>query len=376
MTISLEVLQTAYDAVLDDWTAQAEADGHIRLYSASPELIDERLGIGIGVRDPSDGAGSVGIQIRRRGLPDVQDGRRGARLNRAVDQARAGVTQYGLAAHVMTIVAAQFPVVSRLRRGDGGVYGHLRKQRRPMEIGSSIGRADGMTGTLGCFVQYRLSGPDPSDERGLLSCSHILARSYESTAERRGKEGDAVYQPREPRRNPIETHQVAVLTKKFSILSPDVNNVHDVAVARLTAEDRFDCANVLASGVEACHVRGLRLSPPGEGRVVPLMRVGKLGRSTGFTEGVVTGIGVTQRISSQVSGTFPFADLIEIAAKPGGEAAVFSDSGDSGAVVFTLPEGRAIGVIVAGGENEPGQYRTYACDLRAALDDLDVQLVP
>jgi hypothetical protein len=120
----------------------------------------------------------------------------------------------------------------------------------------------------------------------------------------------------------------------------------------------------------------LRLSPPGEGRVVPLMRVGKLGRSTGFTEGVVTGIGVTQRISSQVSGTFPFADLIEIAAKPGGEAAVFSDSGDSGAVVFTLPEGRAIGVIVAGGENEPGQYRTYACDLRAALDDLDVQLVP
>ena len=54
---------------------------------------------------------------------------------------------------------------------------------------------------------------------------------------------------------------------------------------------------------------------------------------------------------------------------------MFSDSGDSGAVVFTLPDCRAIGVIVAGGENEPGKYRTYACDLRAALDDLDVRLV-
>jgi hypothetical protein len=327
------------------------------------------------VRDPSDGADAIGIQIRRRGFADLSDGRRIARLQGAVDRARERVAEYGLLTNVIDVLAAKFPQVGRLRRGDGGMFAHLRKPCRPLEIGASIGRADGMTGTLGCFVQYTRSSPDPSVERGLLSCSHILARSHENTAERRGKEGDAVYQPREPRRNPIETHQVGILTRRFSILSPDVNNVHDVAVARLTAEDRLHYANVLASGVEPCHVSGKQLLPPGDEGVIPLMRVGKLGRSTGFTEGVVTGINVTQRISSQFGGTFPFAELMEIAPAPDGEAPMFSDSGDSGAVVFTLPDCRAVGVIVAGGENEPGQYRTYACDLRAALDDLDVRLV-
>jgi hypothetical protein len=47
MSVSLNVLLSAYDAVIDDWTAQAEADGSIRLYSASPELLDDRLGIGM-----------------------------------------------------------------------------------------------------------------------------------------------------------------------------------------------------------------------------------------------------------------------------------------------------------------------------------------
>ena len=157
-------------------------------------------------------------------------------------------------------------------------------------------------------------------------------------------------------------------------MSPDANNFHDVAVAKLTTEDRSEYSNILARGVRECHVTGLRLLPPSEGTVEPLIRVGKLGRSTGFTEGVVAGIRVTQRISSQFGATFPFADMIEIAAKPDGQETVFSDSGDSGAVVFSLPDCRAIGVLVAGGENEDGEHRTYACDLRAAFDDLEIEL--
>ena len=88
----------------------------------------------------------------------------------------------------------------------------------------------------------------------------------------------------------------------------------------------------------------------------------------------MTAIGITQRIDSQVGGAFPFADLIEIAAADGNDAR-FSDSGDSGAVVFALPDCRAIGVIVAGGENEPGKYRTYACNLSTALGELEVELI-
>jgi hypothetical protein len=279
VSVSLERLQSAFDAVLEDWTVQAEADGQIRMYSASPELIDEQLGIGIGVRKLSDGIEDIGIQIRRRGAKGLSDGRRIARLENAVDRAKGRVVEHGLTAHVMNVVAAHFPLVSRLRRGDGGIFGHFRRQCRPLQVGVSIGRADGMTGSIGCFVQFQQLGPNPSAERGLLSCSHILARSYEPTADRRGKEGDAIYQPREPRRNPIETQQVGALTRRFSILSPDVNNVHDVAVAKLTGDDRFEHTNVLANGVEACHIEGRQLSPPGEGSVMPLTRVGKLGRA-------------------------------------------------------------------------------------------------
>jgi hypothetical protein len=375
LNMNLDELQNAYEAVLDDWTAGAEADGQIRLYSASPEMVDERLGIGIGVRNPADGAKSIGIQIRCRRFADLSDERRLVRLQGAVDRAEKQVLALGLPAHVIDVISARFPLISRIRRGHGGIFNQFRTRCRPLEIGASIGRADGMTGTLGCFVKYQTSGPNSTVDRGLLSCSHILARSYESSADRRGKEGDAVYQPREPRTNPVATQEVGNLTQRFSILSPDANNFHDVAVAKLTTEDRSKYSNILAPGVRECYVSGSRLLPPGDGTVEPLMSVGKLGRSTGFTEGVVTGIRVTQRISSQFGGTFPFADMIEIAAKPDGQELVFSDSGDSGAVVFTLPDCRAIGVLVAGGENEAGEHRTYACDLRAALDDLEIELV-
>ena len=139
----LESLRAALEAVVDDWTSDAEAKGEVRLYSASPELIDEGLGIGVGVLHPGDGPESVGVQIRRRSTTGLTDEKRKARMDSAVRRAVGIVEQHGLLAHVLNVSAARFPLVRELMLGSGGVFQHLRQSTRPLQLGASLGRAHG-----------------------------------------------------------------------------------------------------------------------------------------------------------------------------------------------------------------------------------------
>jgi hypothetical protein len=112
------------------------------------------------------------------------------------------------------------------------------------------------------------------------------------------------------------------------------------------------------------------------------MRVGKVGRTTGYTEGVIIGrelrpVGVkASSTKNSFSGNiwFPSVWLVH------GDGREFSAAGDSGSLVVSLnPDGTrsAVGLVFCGGPDSmaPGNAKTYVVPLAPILQRLNVSLV-
>src|SRR5205823_1925094 len=76
--------------------------------------------------------------------------------------------------------------------------------------------------------------------------------------------------------------------------------------------------------------------------------VAKIGRTTGYTEGVVLSVEVSMAIHGTENRVYRFENLIEI--KSGTRSKPFSEPGDGGAVVFDPSNGRLLDSIVDGGK--------------------------
>lgn len=219
-----------------------------------------------------------------------------------------------------------------------------RKKNRPLEIGGSIANALNGAGTLGCLVTK--DGETPL----LLSNNHVLVHqnSWNETT---------IIQPSRADGGRPARHVVAQLAD-FVRLRTTAANYVDCAIANIDPDVDTDEPSIDDLGP----ISGVRVDPIQEGE-----RVYKVGRSTGYSSGVV---GCTDLDDLPVAvdgvGELRFDDQIEVKATN----EWFSLGGDSGALVVD-EDGLAIGLLFAGNDRD----RSYLNPISTVLDALGVELL-
>jgi hypothetical protein len=219
------------------------------------------------------------------------------------------------------------------------------------------------TGTLGALVQ------DASGQY-ILSNNHVLAK--ENGNLNSGGADGTIIQPGLLDEGPCTLssgnpdHAVAILSEfvtiKFAKGKNKPLNTVDAAIAK-----------VLPSQVDA-NGAILGIGPVDDlpGSVATNTPVQKTGRTTAHTFGKVMATNVTLDVSYD-SGTARFANQIRIR-KPCGDAG-FSDAGDSGSLIVTVPDTgggppSAVGLLFAGGGSD-----TFANPIGPVLSSLGVSMV-
>lgn len=187
---------------------------------------------------------------------------------------------------------------------------------RPAIPGISVAHKDVSAGTFGALVR---EGSDIY----ILSNNHVLAN------EDRGRVGDNILQPGpydggRPDRDTIAQLAAGVPLKK------DEANLVDAAIA--TPVVREDVAPEILNIGRA----------KGEAEPEVDMAVRKTGRTTRYTEGVITATDVTLRVGYS-TGSLIFTDQFLVS----GARGKFSDGGDSGSLIVDK-DNRAVGLLFAG----------------------------
>lgn len=227
-----------------------------------------------------------------------------------------------------------------------------RTRVRPLQIGTSVGHVDVTAGTIGCFVRRR--GGRGGIE--VLSNNHVLADENEAEV------GDAVVQPGVYDGGSARRHRVGKV-RRMVTLKRGTNLV--------------DCATCLVDegvAVDPTTLRGVgTLCGLGAAEDMIDAPVGKIGRTTGVTQGMVTAFeldGVTVRFEL---GLLRFDDQYEIESTT---LRQFSDGGDSGSLIYTDADKRAGALLFAGSDHggSNGKGLTYANPLGTVLQKLNVEL--
>ncbi|HYV94025.1 MAG TPA: hypothetical protein VE978_19770 [Chitinophagales bacterium] len=190
--------------------------------------------------------------------------------------------------------------------------------KKPIQPGHSIGHVDITAGTLGAVVTDGKSN-------FLLSNSHVLANSGI------GKKGDAIVYPGIADEGEIPADLVAKLHafKKFIVGGAFSNRV-DCAIAKPTKARLPDVTS---------EIKGLGV-PKGTTLAVRGMKVIKVGRSSGKTEGEVRDVHFRFVLPYDGLGDVGFIDQVFCTR--------YSTDGDSGSLVLDKASGKAVGLHFAG----------------------------
>lgn len=236
-----------------------------------------------------------------------------------------------------------------------------------LHIGLSIGPNDGGTGTLGAFLSRK-------DGNYILSCSHVMVAGGSPVISSETVSGDPIFHPgREMGVRLDATRQIAQLSN-YVLLSSQVENDIDCAIARLGDRWDYDTTRV-----------PLNLTYPNEGRIITPMAdphlnlqrdmvVCKIGRTTCFTQGLVRAVGLDRLpVFVPDRGNVFFSDVIEIRSTQANQP--FSLPGDSGALVYTDNGLEAVGLVFAGGEREDGYKVSFVCNLDPILKWAEADLL-
>jgi len=249
------------------------------------------------------------------------------------------------------------PQTARPRKGP-------RARLRPLEIGCSVGHAEGRPGTLGALVELNSKGGD-----AILSNAHVLAPVQEA------RRKDAIYQPGREGRPLTDDDRIGQLRNHIHLTKSGANTA-DAAIALLDDEIKHDrnfvpahygvsCAGKSISGVQSA------LELP-RGTILA-----KIGRTTDYTEGILTAVATDDvTVLYHSIGNLRFDNLIEITWKD--LRRPFTRPGDSGALVFNPETMRAVGLHFAGGEIKRDGKKvgvSYACDLGTVLDSIECTLI-
>jgi hypothetical protein len=221
-----------------------------------------------------------------------------------------------------------------------------KERTRPLLIGCSVGHYAITAGTLGAFVHR-----SDHDERCLLSNNHVLAD------ENRAAIGDEVLQPGKFDGGRSGLDRVGQLGA-FIALDPTVPNAVDCAIAVIDDGVDIDATNVTGLGT----VAGIAVAEEAD-------LVSKLGRTTGLTHGSVTAFDVDNVCVEFAMGVLRFDGQIEIS---GTEDSLFSDAGDSGSLIVTADDCRAVGLLFAG--SDQGGPEGYGVTFANPIDAVFAQL--
>lgn len=213
-------------------------------------------------------------------------------------------------------------------------------RERPAPSGISIGHFSITAGTLGCLVTDLIDG-----STCILSNNHVLA------AENAGLIGDAILQPG-PFDGGVDPADRIATLKRFIMLNNPSPNTVDAAIAQvINTADVIDqmkdnlmlvpspnhravgllfagsCNTMIMNPIERvlAQLNIEFLGGPGAITAAELsMNVEKVGRTTEYTTGTITGIDATVNVGYGI-GTLTFDDQIT--------TAWMSDGGDSGSIV-------------------------------------------
>lgn len=229
-----------------------------------------------------------------------------------------------------------------------------RFRRRPAPGGVSIAHRNVTAGTLGCLCK---GIQEPRNDRTLvLSNNHVLANINQSQA------GDPIYQPGPVDSGAIPMNHLGILERYVPINFNSVNYV-DCATAWVDPDDVCPDLVYLRQGTPELFQFSL---PTLRARLG--MKVGKSGRTTQLTAGIVDAVGVTIRVNTGAGRIARFADQIEIRGLTGD----FSRGGDSGSLIWTWDNLRnPVGLLFAGGGGS-----TFGNPIDSVLHALDVTLIP
>ena len=203
-------------------------------------------------------------------------------------------------------------------------------------------------GTAGFFMR------DDEGNRYVVSNNHVIGRSNSACA------GDMVIQPGTldltalefallPTLSALRLVRIGSLTAfvplRFGTTSPGPVNVVDAAIAQVDTTLRSsDDMDRLTFGGCICGVASGYMADT-TGALAGSDRVYKVGRTTGYTEGIVTNIAVTATVPYP-GGSALFSD--QVAVRPTSDnGRVFSDAGDSGSGVLN-DRHELVGLLFAG----------------------------
>jgi hypothetical protein len=214
---------------------------------------------------------------------------------------------------------------------DVDVTGEVRAQMftarlRPAPGGVSIGNCTRvMAGTLGCLVRR-------GNQVFVLSNNHVMALSNTAPI------GSLIPQPGRLDGGICPQDAIARLTQFIPITFQGQCNFVDAAIAQ--ASPALVDRRILRPG-------GVRqaLVPPVVPAPVLNMLVQKSGRTTQYRRGIVDAINVTLNVDySPLGGIARFCRQFRVR----GIGVIFSDRGDSGSLVTTLPANNPVGLLFAG----------------------------
>ena len=228
-----------------------------------------------------------------------------------------------------------------------------RFRSRPAPGGVSCGHLRVTAGTLGCLARGRRA---PRHRRMLiLSNNHVLANSNT------GRFGDPILQPGRHDGGAMPNDQIAILERFVPIQFGGALNFVDCATGWAWPDRVRKELVYLKMGQQ----KFFRISNSVQG-CQPGMLVGKSGRTTQITNGRVVDCNATIRVNFPGGRVALFRDQIAIRGLNGN----FSDSGDSGSVVWTWNSRRnPVGLLFAGG----GGF-TFANKMTRVLSALDINL--
>jgi hypothetical protein len=197
--------------------------------------------------------------------------------------------------------------------------------RRPLVRGISVGHYQVTAGTLGAFVTI-----DGIPGTHILSNNHVLAASGA------GAIGDPILQP-----GPFDggiwgDHEIGRLSKAVSLRLGEANAV-DAAAGLLNDDIGWELDGSLSVG-----------GPPAEEGTA----VEKIGRTTGYTRGMVTAFDLDFSLESDDGKLLSFSGQIEVGGANGNQP--FSMPGDSGSIVCRQGTLESVGLLFAGSDSGDG----------------------
>ncbi len=225
-----------------------------------------------------------------------------------------------------------------------------RTRQRPLVAGISVGHYQITAGTIGYFCRSTKEGDD-RDATFVLSNNHVLANVN------KGKIGDPIRQ-QGPLDGGTEDDKVATLYRFVELLTGADSNTVDCAIGLL--DDGVEVKN------EICMIGAI----DGTTEAATQMLVRKHGRTSGYTEGVVSDLDLDVVVGMDAVTKAKFTGQIRIEATIPYQA--IGLGGDSGSLVVERHSQKAVGLYFAGPQS--GTYG-IANPIEDVLSQLGVELL-